>query len=195
MEGRTGREAPLARDLLSGGAPEERTRMEAVADAMQGHGLGTLLVGQLAEVAHAHAIPLFEAQVLPENRRMLDVFRESGFPVAMRAEPGAIIVEFPTSLTPAALERFERREQTAAVAALRTFLSPRSVAVVGASRHRGGIAGEVFHNLLATGFNGPVYPVNREAEVVQSVVAFSTVEDVPGQVDVAVVVVPAPEVA
>ena len=176
-------------------APDRAEVALAVADAMQGHGLGTLLVGQLAEVAHAHAIPLFEAQVLPENRRMLDVFRESGFPVAMRAEPGVIVVEFPTSLTPAALERFERREQTAAVAALRTFLSPQSVAVVGASRHRGGIAGEVFHNLLAAGFNGPVYPVNPKAEVVQSVVAFSTVEDVPGQVDVAVVVVPAPEVA
>src|SRR6266508_1028592 len=165
-------------------APERAEVALAVADAMQGHGLGTLLVGQLAEVAHAHAIPLFEAQVLPENRRMLDVFRESGFPVAMRAEPGVIVVEFPTSLTPAALERFERREQTAAVAALRTFLSPQSVAVVGASRHRGGIAGEVFHNLLAAGFNGPVYPVSPKAEVVQSVVAFSTV-----------VVVPAPEVA
>jgi acetyl coenzyme A synthetase (ADP forming)-like protein len=162
----------------------------AVADELQGHGVGTLLVGQLAEVAHRRGVSTFEAQVLPENRRMIEVFRESGFPVEMRAEPGAIAVRFPTSLTPAAVERFERREQTAAVAALRTFLAPRSVAVIGASRERGGIAGEVFHNLLATTFRGPVYPVNPRAEVVQSVPAFPSVMDVPDPVDLAVIVVP-----
>jgi acetyl coenzyme A synthetase (ADP forming)-like protein len=166
----------------------------AVADELQGHGLGTLLVGQLAEVAHHVGIGTFEAQVLTQNRKMIEVFKESGFPVSMRAEPGAIVVEFPTSLTPAAVERFERREQTAAVAAVRSFLSPRSVAVIGASRRRGGIAGEVFHNLLAAGFEGPVYPVNPGAEVVQSVVAFPSVEDVPGPVDLAVIVVPGPAV-
>jgi len=166
----------------------------AVADELQGHGLGTLLVGQLAEVAHGQGIGLFEAEVLPENRRMIEVFRESGFPVQMRAEPGAIVVEFPTSLTTEALDRFERREQTAAVAALRGFLWPRSVAVIGASRQRVGIAGEVFHNLLATVFNGPVYPVNPKAEVVQSVPAFPSVLDVPGPVDLAVVVVPVDDV-
>jgi acetate---CoA ligase (ADP-forming) len=166
----------------------------AVADDLQGHGMGTLLVGQLAEIAHRGGIALFEAQVMSENRKMIEVFRESGFPVKMRAEPGAVVVEFPTSLTPDALDRFERREQTAAVAALRSFLSPRSVAVIGASRRRGGISGEVFHNLMSGGFDGPVYPVNRAAEVVQSVLAFPSVTDIPGPVDLAVVVVPGADV-
>ena len=175
-------------------APDRAEVALAVADDLQGHGLGTLLVGQLAEVAHDHGIPSFEAQVLPENRRMIEVFRESGFPVSMQAEPGAIVVHFPTSLTQVAVDRFERREQAAAVAALRAFLAPRSVAVVGASRRRGGISGEVFHNLLDAGFLGPVYPVNPKAEVVQSVLAFPSVEDVPGPVDLAVVVVPSGDV-
>src|SRR6266498_3809255 len=122
---------------------------------------------------------------------MIQVFRESGFPVDLRYELGEITVEFPTSLSPEALERFERREQTAAIAAMEAFLSPRSVAVIGASRSRGTIGGEVFHNLLVTGFNGPVYPVNPGADVVQSVPAYSTVGDVPGPVDLAVIVVPA----
>jgi len=74
---------------------------------------------------------------------------------------------------------------------LDAILRPRSVAVVGASRTRGTIAAEVFHNLLHTGFNGPVYPVNPRAEVVQSVRAYAAVGDVPGEVDLAVIVLPA----
>ena len=44
--------------------------------------------------------------------------------------------------------------------------------MIGASRERGTIGGEIFHNLLSTGFNGPVYPVNPRADVVQSVQAY-----------------------
>jgi acetyl coenzyme A synthetase (ADP forming)-like protein len=167
----------------------------AIADAFQGKGLGTILVGQLAQAANDNGIALFEARVLPQNHRMIEVFRESGFPVQMRSHPGEIFVELPTSLSSEAMERFERREQSAAAAAMRNFLAPRSVAVIGASRTRGTIGGEVFHNLLAAGFNGPVYPVNPKAEVVQSVVAYPSVTEIPGPVDLGVVVVPGTGVA
>ena len=76
-------------------------------------------------------------------------------------------------------------------ASLDAVLRPRSVAVIGASRQRGTISGEVFHNLLSYGFEGPVIPVNPRAEVVQGVLAFPDVERIPGTVDLAVVVVPA----
>lgn len=163
----------------------------AVADAYQGRGLGTIMLGQLAEAASEQGVRVFEAEVLPENHRMVEVFRESGFPIETMSEPGQIRIRFPTSLTPEALEQFERREQMAAVAAIGTILSPRSIAVIGASRSRGTIGGEVFHNLLATGFQGPVYPVNPKTEVVQSVSASPSVGEVPGPVDLAVIVVPA----
>lgn len=163
----------------------------AISDRFQGRGLGTILLGHLAEVAHQNGIATFEARVLPENHKMVEVFRQSGFPIEMRSEPGEIVVEFPTALTPEALDRFERREQAAAQAAIEGFLAPRSVAVVGASRSRGTIGGEVFHNLLSTEFSGPVYPINPKAEVVQSVPAYPSILDVPGPVDLAVVVVPA----
>jgi acetate---CoA ligase (ADP-forming) len=166
----------------------------AIADAFQGRGLGTLLLAHLAQAAKENGINVFEARVLPENHRMIEVFRESGFPVATQSEPGEIFVEFPTALTVQALDRFERREQTAAFAAIHGFLYPSSVAVIGASRTRGTIGGEVFHNLLTTGFNGPVYPVNPKAEVVQSVPACPSIHDIPGSVDLAIVVVPAPAV-
>jgi acetyl coenzyme A synthetase (ADP forming)-like protein len=187
-----GRDRHVVADAMYLASGPERAEVAlAISDVYQGRGLGTILLGHLAEMAHQHGIQLFEARVLPQNHQMIQVFRESGFPVDIRHELGEIIVESPTSLSPQALERFERREQTAAIAAMEAFLTPRGVAVIGASRSRGTIGGEVFHNLLATGFTGPVYPVNPGAEVVQSVVAYPTVADIPGPIDLALIVVPA----
>lgn len=162
-----------------------------VADEFQGKGLGTILLGQLTQAAIAAGISMLEAQVAPENARMLQVLRELGFPTVLKSEPGFIRVTFPVSLLPEALERFEQREAVAAVAAMEKFFRPRGVAVIGASRERGGISGELFRNILEAGFQGPVYPVNARAEVVQSVVAYRYVCDCPGPVDLAFIVVPA----
>jgi acetyl coenzyme A synthetase (ADP forming)-like protein len=164
----------------------------SVADAWQGRGIGSILLGQLAQAAASHDISTFVAEVLPENHRMINVFRSSGFPLSIRALPGSIDVEFPITLTPDALARYERRETEASVNAMRTFLSPSSVAVIGASRDPSSIGGTLFHNLLMTGFDGPVHPVNPKAEVVHAVPAYPSIEDVPGPVDVAFVAVPAP---
>jgi acetyl coenzyme A synthetase (ADP forming)-like protein len=175
--------------------PDHPDRAEVameIADAMQGKGLGTILLGQLAEAANQLGIQVLNAEVLAENHQMVRVFRDCGFPVKTHSLPDVLLIEFPTSLSPEALERFERREQMAATAAMRAFFEPRSVAVIGASRRRGTVSGELFHNLLAAGFNGPVYPVNPRASVVQSVLAYKSVLDVPGPVDLAVLVVPAP---
>src|SRR6266496_1440966 len=93
---------------------------------------------------------------------------------SVRSLSGVLMVEIPTMLTPDALRRFDEREEHAAAAALRKVLAPRSVAVIGASRRRGTVGGELFHNLLAAGFTGPVYPVNPKAAAVQSVPAYPT---------------------
>ena len=74
---------------------------------------------------------------------------------------------------------------------IEALLRPRSVAVIGASRQRGTIGAEIFHNLITRGFEGVVYPVNSKAPVVQSVQAYPSIDAVPGPVDLAVVVVPA----
>ncbi|MGH7911393.1 MAG: GNAT family N-acetyltransferase, partial [Candidatus Dormibacteraceae bacterium] len=164
----------------------------AIADDLQGLGLGTLLLGHLAAYAAAAGIDTFTADVLPENHRMLGVFRASGFRIRGRSASGVLSIEFPTSRN-ADLDRFERRDQLAAIAALRRFLEPRSIAVVGASRQRGKVGGEVFHNLLTSGFPGPVYPVSPHP-VVHSVAAYPNVGDIPGAVDLVIVATPAREV-
>jgi acetate---CoA ligase (ADP-forming) len=166
----------------------------AIADRLQGRGLGTILLAHLAEVAEDHGVRSFEASVLPQNHRMIEVFRESGFPVEVRAGPGELAVELPTSFSAEAIRSFEQRDRIAAVAAVSAFLKPAAVAVIGASRQRGTVGGEVFHNLLSSGFDGPVYPVNVAADVVQSVAAYRSIRSVPGPVELAVIAVPADSV-
>jgi GNAT superfamily N-acetyltransferase len=51
-----------------------------VADAHQGRGLGTILLQHLAHAARRHDIRWFLADTLSENFRMLNVFRDAGFP-------------------------------------------------------------------------------------------------------------------
>lgn len=165
-----------------------------IANDFQGRGLGTILLCQLAEVAAANGIKVFEADVVAANHAMLRVFRASGFPIEVSANAGQLQVVFPTSFTDEARRQFERRESIASVNALKLFFEPRTVAVIGASRQRGTIGGEIFHNLLSYGFKGSVYPVNPSAAEIENVRAYSSVEAIPGVVDLAVIVVPAANV-
>jgi RimJ/RimL family protein N-acetyltransferase len=79
-----------------------------VEDAHQGRGLGTLLLERLAAYGHAHGLRRFVASVLPHNRRMIDVFREAGFPRSAACEGGVLEVTLeidPTRHSRAAMER------------------------------------------------------------------------------------------
>jgi acyl-CoA synthetase (NDP forming)/GNAT superfamily N-acetyltransferase len=166
----------------------------AVADEMQGRGLATVLLAHLAQVASARGITTFTATVLPENRRMISVFRESGFPVEVHSTPDGIEVEFPTQLGEDARRRFEDRDRIAAVAAIERVLRPRTVAVIGASRRPDAFGGAAFRHILANDFKGELYPVNPNADYIGSRRASATV----GPVDLAIVAVPAetvPDVA
>ena len=163
----------------------------AVADEMQGRGLATVLIAHLAQVASARGVTTFTAIVLPENRRMISVFRESGFPVAVRASPDGIELEFPTELGEDARRKFEDRDRIAAVAAVERVLRPRSVAVIGASRRPDSFGGAVFRHALNNGFRGELYPVNPNADFIGSRRSVAAVGETPGPVDLAIVAVPA----
>jgi acetate---CoA ligase (ADP-forming) len=67
---------------------------------------------------------------------------------------------------------------------------PQSIAVIGASRTPGTVGYEIIHNLLAEGFSGALFPVNPHATSVHSVPAYGRVQDVPQQVDLAIITVP-----
>lgn len=174
--------------------PNKAELAVVVMDEFQEKGLGTILLGQLAQAAATEGISEFEADVATENARMLKVLRGLGFPTILKSVPGFIRVIFPASLLPEALLRFDQREAVASVAAMKKFFEPRGIAVIGASRQRGSISAELFHNILEGGFQGPAYPVNAKNPVVQSVVAYRSVLDCPGPVDLAFIVVPYPAV-
>jgi acetyl coenzyme A synthetase (ADP forming)-like protein len=175
--------------------PEARDRAElafAVADEWQGRGIGTLLLAHLAQLAEGEGIVTLNAWVHPANHRMIRVLRDSGFPIEVRTEPGVLEIELPAQLSKEAHERFEERDRVGAVAAVRHVLEPSSIAVIGASRRRVSVGGTVVRNLVASGFTGPVYPINPHAKTVAGRRVYASLADVSGPVELAVIAVAAP---
>jgi len=77
------------------------------------------------------------------------------------------------------------------VVSLDGFFRPSSVAIIGASREPGKLGHEVLRNIIEAGFKGEVYPVNPKADEVLGLKCYPSIKDVPSQVDLAVVIVPA----
>ncbi len=191
----------LIGDELVGVARYDRHRARSDAevaffidDAHHGRGMATVLLEYLAAAAREVGISGFTASVLPQNRKMLGVFTQAGFTARSHFEDGVIEVELGIEPTPDALAAIELRAATAEARSVERILKPTSIAVVGASREPGTIGHQVFRQLVSRGFNGPVYPVNQEATFVASVRAWRSVLDVPGELDLAVICVPADQV-
>lgn len=70
------------------------------------------------------------------------------------------------------------------------LISPRSIAVIGASSNPTKSGGVLFANLAGGGFKGPLYPINRGAGEIMGHKAYPTLEDVPEPVDLVYVVLP-----
>ena len=127
----------------------------------------------------------FIAEVLPENQVMLSVFENIGFRATRTLDGGVVEVRFPIEATEGYQARVDERDHVAVTASLRPFFAPRTVAVVGASARRGSIGGELFRNVLAGGFTGAAYPVNRSGEPVAGVRAYSSIDEIADPVDLA----------
>ena len=165
-----------------------------VDDAHQHRGLGTLLLEHLAAIGLDRGIRRFVATILPQNRPMLEVFRDAGYAVTSHFEQGTISVSFSIDPTEETLAAQLGREHLAEARSIAELLRPSSIAVIGASRRPRTIGHEVLRNLLRGGFTGTIYPVNPNATAVGGVRAYPTITDVPESVDLAVVTVPAAEV-
>ncbi len=165
----------------------------AVEDGLQGKGVGTRLLEQLAESAGAVGIRRFVAEVLPENRPMLRVFADAGFEVTREVSGGAVEVSFPIRQTEEYRARVDERDHVGVVASLTPFFEPESVVVIGASAREGSIGGQLFRNIIRAGFTGRAYPVNRSGSPVTGVAGFAEVGDI-APIDLAVVAVPADDV-
>jgi len=162
-----------------------------VAEAHQGRGVGTLLLEHLATIARMQGIDTFEAYVLGENNRMLEVFEASGFTVQRALDTGVFHVSFPTAETPQVRAASTERERVAAAQSMRAFLNPRSVAVAGVSRRGDGVGAVLLANLQRAGFTGRLYPIHPHATEINGLPAFPRVSAVGAPVDLALIAVPA----
>ncbi len=168
-----------------------------VDERFHGYGIGTLLLEEMAEVAWRYGLRRFEAYVLQENQKMIQVFRNSGFEVQHHYDPDdytAVRMVLPLAETERSRALHDTREQMATAASLRPFLHPQTVAVIGASRDPSHLGHVVFRHIVESGFTGTVYPVNPSARAVAGVRAYAQLKDLPEAVDLALLVVPAMQV-
>jgi acetyl coenzyme A synthetase (ADP forming)-like protein len=178
--------------IYENGQPTTRAEVAfTVADAHQGRGVGTLLLEHLAAVARRQGIDTFEAYVLGENNRMLEVFATSGFTVQRALDTGVFHISFPTADTPRVRAASTERERVAAAQSMRALLNPRSVAVVGVSRRGDGVGAALLANLQRAGFTGRLYPIHPHATTLNGLPAFPRVSAVGAPVDLALIAVPA----
>lgn len=179
--------------------PEDVDRAEvamAVAPGFEGRGIGTRLLELLADDARDLGVRVFDAWVPRQDPAIVELFASSGFGVAEHRDGEADVLHVSLDLgqTPAFLDRSAARARAAAAASMRPFFEPRGVAVIGVNRERGRIGSEVFHNLLGHGCSVPVYPVHPAGGEIAGHQAYARATDIPGVVDLAVVVVPAAHV-
>lgn len=162
-----------------------------VDDAHQGRGIGSILLEHLAAAASESGLRRFVAEVLAENAGMVRVFRDAGYQVSREIEEGVLHLEFDIDPTEESLAVARSREQAAEARSVHNLLHPKSVAVIGASTDPTKIGYVALTNLLSADFAGTVYPVNPEHKSVRGVRAYPSVVDIPEDVDLALVAVPA----
>jgi acyl-CoA synthetase (NDP forming)/GNAT superfamily N-acetyltransferase len=162
-----------------------------ISDAHQGKGVGSVLLEHLASVGQERGVAKFVADVLPQNRKMIQVFTDAGYEVSYHFDDGVIEVAFTIEPTEQSQAVRLSREHRADALSVRSALFPDSIAVIGASRRADSIGHQLLANIRAGGFTGRVHAVNIEARHVQGLEAHSRVSEIPEHIDLAVVAVPA----
>ncbi|HKJ13038.1 MAG TPA: GNAT family N-acetyltransferase [Ornithinimicrobium sp.] len=169
-----------------------------VADAHRGKGIGSVLLEHLADIGSELGVRRFLADVLPQNRRMLAVFREAGFAVRHEYDDGVLVVSFDIEPTDRSREVRLAREHRAEGRSMRRVLHPSGVAVVGVPADGGSVGGQVLRHIKDGGFTGRLFAVGahaaQNAAVVAGLPVVGSLEQIQEPVDVVVIAVPAPQV-
>jgi acyl-CoA synthetase (NDP forming)/GNAT superfamily N-acetyltransferase len=158
---------------------------------VQARGLGTLLLEHLAFLARHRGITRFVAEVLAENRRMIQVFADAGLPHQISTMGPERHVEISLTEDAAFAAAVDERDWVADVASLANLLRPRSIVVVGAGRGPGSVGHAVLRNLLDGGYAGRLTAVNPHADEIAGVPCLPSVAELTEAPDLAVICVPA----
>lgn len=181
----------LYESLADDGRPHAAEVAFVIADEHQGRGLGPILLEHLAGAAAECGFHEFEADIMAENRAMITVFRSAGYQVSRSYDGATVHVEFTIDPSDALLAVRNARERASEARSVQNLLTPTSVAVIGASPDPRKVGNAVLAAILRSGFTGPVFPVHPTCRSVRGVRAYPTLGDVPDDVDMAVVAVPA----
>ena len=160
-----------------------------VEDAHQGRGIAQLLLEHLADAARERGITKFVAEVLPQNRRMAQVFADAGYRVQKGYDDGVLMVEFAILPTDTSVGVMERREHRAESRSIRRLLTPGRMVLLGP----GSRVQELVVSTVRGGFRGEVIAVSTDDCPVSGVPSASSIATVDGSIDLAVVSVPTAE--
>jgi len=70
------------------------------------------------------------------------------------------------------------------------FFNPKSIAVIGASTTTGKVGNTVLNNIIKSGFNGKIYPINPKADEILGYKTYKSVLDIPDEIEIAIFVIP-----
>ena len=77
---------------------------------------------------------------------------------------------------------------------IKDLFAPRNVAIIGASRNPAKVGHTILRNAVKSGYKGKIYPINPKAKEILGIRCYKSILDVPDEVDLAVIAVPAPTV-
>ena len=109
-----------------------------VADAVQGKGLGSVLLEHIAAAARERGVRRFTADVLPQNSAMLAVFRDAGYDLTQRLDDGVVMVSIDLDPTERSRAVMADREHRAEARSMQGLLGARRVLLVGPGPGRPG---------------------------------------------------------
>jgi len=177
-----------------------------IADSAQGRGLGSVLLEHVAAAARERGVRRFTAEVLPQNGKMLAVFREAGYDVRQQMDDGFVQVSVDLDPTERSRAVMADREHRAEARSMQGLLGATSVVLVGPGvppgdgpDHAGAPLDRVLaHRALAALVRSPDVTVHvvggggDEPDGGAAPRAHATLAEVPGPVDLAVVALPPP---
>ncbi|MBM7819720.1 acyl-CoA synthetase (NDP forming)/GNAT superfamily N-acetyltransferase [Cellulosimicrobium cellulans] len=177
-----------------------------IADSAQGRGLGSVLLEHVAAAARERGVRRFTAEVLPQNGKMLAVFREAGYDVRQQMDDGFVQVSVDLDPTERSRAVMADREHRAEARSMQGLLGATSVVLVGPGLPLDGrdpddvpLDRVLAHRALAALVRSQgvtVHVVGGGADVPDggtSSRVHATLADVPGPVDLAVVALPPPD--
>ncbi|QTE28346.1 bifunctional acetate--CoA ligase family protein/GNAT family N-acetyltransferase [Pengzhenrongella sicca] len=176
--------------------PDEAEVAFNIADAHHGRGLGSALFEHLAAAARERGVRRFTAEVLPQNGRMIAVFREAGFDISQTIDDGVVTVSFDIDPTDRSLAVTADREHRAEARSVQGLLGARSVLVIGSPTAPAGsaldlLARRALENVVGLDAVHVVGLAGTDAGVVRH---WRELQDVPAPVDLALIALPAADV-